>query len=66
MRYKLIHAKLKRKGLWYGKVLLEVMSNNAKSKDNTIIMWHTVSRDSSVGIATGYGLDDREVGVKSR
>jgi hypothetical protein len=23
------------------------------------------SRDSSVGIATGYGLDDREVGVKS-
>jgi hypothetical protein len=22
------------------------------------------SRDSSVGIATGYGLDDREVGVR--
>jgi hypothetical protein len=23
-----------------------------------------VSRDSAVGIATGYGLDDREVGVR--
>jgi hypothetical protein len=40
------------------------MSKNVKSKDNAIIMWHTVSQDSVVGIATGYGLDDREVGVQ--
>jgi hypothetical protein len=27
-------------------------------------IYRGLSRDSSVGIATGYGLDDREVGVR--
>jgi hypothetical protein len=27
-------------------------------------MTNVMSRDSSVGIATGHGLDDREVGVR--
>jgi hypothetical protein len=31
------------------------------SVSTTVPFW---SRDSAVGIATGYGLDDREVGVR--
>jgi hypothetical protein len=32
-------------------------------RGNTVSLLHCRSRDSAVGIATGYGLDDRGVGV---
>jgi hypothetical protein len=35
---------------------------NSKSNNNNV--WNTGSRDSSVGIAIGYGLDDRGVGIE--
>jgi hypothetical protein len=31
-----------------------------------LLLWHNKTRKSTVGIATGYGLDDTRVGVESR
>jgi hypothetical protein len=39
-----------------------VMQNENKCKKILLVQYK--SRDSAVGIATGYGLDDQEVGVR--
>jgi hypothetical protein len=40
------------------------VERNLRSDDFGSLLNHVRSRDSSVGIATAYGLDDREVGVR--
>jgi hypothetical protein len=37
-----------------------------ENRINNFIMLMTGIRDSAVGIATGYGLEDREIGVRVR
>jgi hypothetical protein len=40
------------------------MQSEYVSETLCVFQNYTKSRDSSVGIATGYGLDDREAGVR--
>jgi hypothetical protein len=43
---------------------VEATENVIKSFTNRTVLFTCRSRDSSVGIATGYGLDDQGAGVR--
>jgi hypothetical protein len=50
-------------------IIGEESCTSEKMSNTILVLWisHTYrggSRDSVVGIATGYGLDDREIGVR--